>query len=52
MGQVPAAMMTTMAAMHEHVHQRACQQNEPREEGKHMGAMLGEEKNRPNNREP
>jgi hypothetical protein len=51
---VPAAMMTTvttMAAVHENVHQWACSQEDPRQERKNVSAVLGDEKKRSNDRE-
>jgi hypothetical protein len=34
--------MSTMAAVHEYVHQRARQQDEPRQERKNVHAVFGE----------
>jgi len=40
---VAAVMMSTVAVMHEHVHQRTGGQEQPRQEGKDVSAVLGQQ---------
>jgi hypothetical protein len=43
-----AVTMAPMPVMHEHVHQRACREEQPGQPGQHVGPVLGNQEKRTN----
>jgi hypothetical protein len=44
--------MTAVTAMHEDVHERACEERQPNKDAEDVGAMLGEQENAADDQKP